>query len=54
MPGDFDFRNLTPEVRQYMLKEIDQDVADAVLVKSKRFTEARRHRIPTASSEGSE
>jgi hypothetical protein len=37
--GDFDFRNLTAEVRQHMLAEIDQDIADDVLVKSKRFTE---------------
>src|SRR5713226_2294183 len=40
MPGDFDFRNLTPEVRECMLREIDQDIADGVLVLSKRFTEA--------------
>lgn len=40
MPGDFDFRNLTPEVRECMLREIDQDVADGVLVLSKRFTDA--------------
>jgi len=40
MPGDFDFRNLTAEVRQHMVAEIDQDMADGVLVKSKRFTDA--------------
>ena len=40
MPGDFDFRNLTPEMRECMLREIDQDTADGVLVLSKRFTEA--------------
>jgi len=40
MPGDFNFRNLTPGVREYMLKEIDQDIADGVLYLSKRFTEA--------------
>src|SRR6266571_4839490 len=40
MPGDFDFRNLTPEVRECMLREIDQDTAEGVLVLSKRFTEA--------------
>jgi len=40
MPGDFDFRNLTPEVRECMLREIDQDITDGVLVLSKRFTEA--------------
>jgi hypothetical protein len=40
MPGDFDFRNLTPEVRECMLREIDQDIADGVLVLSKRFTES--------------
>jgi hypothetical protein len=39
MPGNFDFRNLTAEVRQHMLAEINQDIADDVLVKSKRFTE---------------
>jgi len=39
MPGDFDFRNLTAEVRQHMLAEIDQDIADDVLVKSTRFTD---------------
>lgn len=39
MPGDFDFRNLSAEVRQHMVAEIDQDIADAVLVKSKRFTD---------------
>ena len=41
MPGDFNFRNLTPEVREYILREIDQDIADSVLYLSKRFTEAR-------------
>jgi hypothetical protein len=40
MPGDFEFRNLTPEMRECMLREIDQDTADGVLVLSKRFTEA--------------
>jgi hypothetical protein len=40
MPGDFDFRNLTPDVRECMLREIDQDIADDVLVLSKRFTDA--------------
>lgn len=40
MPGDFDFRNLTPDVRECMLREIDQDIADDVLYPSKRFTEA--------------
>jgi len=40
MPGDFNFRNLTPAVREYMLREIDQDIADGVLYLSKRFTEA--------------
>lgn len=39
MPGDFDFRNLTAEVRQHMIAEIDQDIADDVLVKSTRFTD---------------
>jgi len=39
MPGDFDFRDLTAEVRQHMLAEIDQDIADGVLVTSKRFTD---------------
>jgi len=38
MPGDFDFRNLTPEMREFMLREIEQDIADDVLVLSKRFT----------------
>ena len=38
MPGDFEFRNLTTEVRRQMLAEIDQDIADDVLVQSKRFT----------------
>jgi hypothetical protein len=37
---DFDFRNLIPEVRECMLREIDQDITDGVLVPSKRFTEA--------------
>jgi len=40
MPGDFDFRNLTPETRELMLAEIDRDIADDVLVLSKRFTDA--------------
>jgi len=40
MPGDFTFRNLTHEVRECMLRQIDQDIADGVLVLSKRFTEA--------------
>ena len=40
MPGDFEFRNLTAETRECMLREIEQDIADDVLVKSKRFTEA--------------
>lgn len=39
MPGDFDFRNLTAEIRECMIREIEQDIADDVLVKSKRFTE---------------
>jgi hypothetical protein len=34
MPGDFDFRNLTPEMRSCMLREIQQDIADGVLVLS--------------------
>jgi len=38
MPGDFDFRNLTSEIREWMLREIDQDMTDGVLVLSKRFT----------------
>lgn len=38
MPDNFDFRNLTAEVRQHMVAEIDQDIADGVLVTSKRFT----------------
>jgi hypothetical protein len=46
MPGDFDFRNLTPEVRECMLREIDQDIADDVLYCSKRFTEAGRIGYP--------
>src|SRR4051812_27843549 len=40
MPGDFNFRNLTPGVREHMLREIDQDIADDVLYRSKRFREA--------------
>ncbi len=40
MPGDFNFRDLTTGTREYMLREIDQDIADDVLVRSKRFTEA--------------
>jgi len=39
MPGDFDLRNLIAEVRQHMIAEIDQDIADDVLVKSKRFSD---------------
>jgi hypothetical protein len=39
MPNNFHFRNLTAEVRQHMLAEIDQDIADDVLVKSTRFTD---------------
>ncbi len=46
MPGDFNFRNLTPDVRACMLKEIDQDIADNVLVSSKRFTEAGNINYP--------
>ena len=38
MPGNFDFKNLTAEVRQHMLAEIDKDMVDGVLVMSKRFT----------------
>ncbi len=40
MPGDFNFRDLTPGVRECMLREIDQDIADGVLVLSTRFTDA--------------
>ena len=58
MPGDFDFRNLTPEMRSCMLGEIDQDTADGVLVLSKRFTEAGGVGYPpllrSAASEHSE
>lgn len=39
MPGDFDFRNLTAEVRQHMIAEIDNDIAEDVLVTSTRFTD---------------
>lgn len=46
MPGNFDFRNLTAEVRQHMLSEIDQDIADGVLVLSKRFTGDGSARYP--------
>ena len=55
MPGDFDFRNLTAEVRQHMLAEIDQDIADGVLVTSKRFTdEGAAGYPPLLRSAGSE
>lgn len=46
MPGDFDFRNLTPEVRECILGEIDRDIADGVLVPSTRFTDAGRIGYP--------
>lgn len=46
MPGHFDFRNLTLELRQCMLREIDQDIADDVLYYSKRFTDAGRTAYP--------
>jgi len=39
MPGDFNFRDLTPGTREYMLREIDDDIADGVLVLSTRFTD---------------
>jgi len=55
MPGDFDFRDLTAEVRQHMLAEIDQDIADGVLVTSKRFTdEGAAGYPPLLRSAGSE
>jgi len=55
MPGDFDFRVLTAEVRQHMLAEIDQDIADGVLVTSKRFTdEGAAGYPPLLRSAGSE
>ena len=55
MPGDFDFRDLTAEVRQHMLAEIDQDIADGVLVMSKRFTdEGAAGYPPLLRSAGSE
>jgi hypothetical protein len=40
MPGDFNFRDLTTGPREYMLREIDQDLADGVLVLSTRFTDS--------------
>jgi hypothetical protein len=46
MPGDFTFRNLTHDVREFMLREIDQDIADGVLYLSKRFTEAGKIGYP--------
>jgi len=46
MPGDFNFRNLTPEVREYILGEIDRDIAEGVLVSSKNFTDAGRIGYP--------
>lgn len=46
MPGDFDFRNLTPDVRECMLREIEQDIVDSVLVPSTRFTDAGRIGYP--------
>ncbi len=46
MPGDFNFRNLTPALRAYMLREIDQDIADNVLYLSKRFSDAGRVGYP--------
>lgn len=46
MPGDFEFRNLTAEVRQHMIAEIDRDIADDVLVKSTRFTDDGARRYP--------
>lgn len=58
MPGDFVFRNLTAEVRRHMLAEIDQDIADGVLVPSKRFTDDGSQGYPpllrTAASEYNE
>lgn len=47
MPGDFNFRNLTPDVRECMLREIEQDITDGVLVCSKRFTDAGRVGYPS-------
>jgi hypothetical protein len=47
MPGDFNFRDLTTSTREYMLREIDQDITDNVLVRSKRFTEAGNIDYPT-------
>lgn len=46
MPGDFDFRDLTPDVRECMLREIEQDIVDSVLVPSTRFTDAGRIGYP--------
>lgn len=58
MPGDFDFRNLTAEVRQHMLAEIENDIADCVLVMSKRFTDDGAAKYPpllrTAATEHNE
>lgn len=46
MPGNFTFRNLTPDLREFMLREIDQDIADGVLYLSKRFTDAGKVAYP--------
>jgi hypothetical protein len=48
MPGDFNFRNLLLHgVRECILREIDQDTADGVLVLSKRFTDAGKIAYPS-------
>ncbi len=36
MPGDFSFRNLTHDVRECMLREIDQKGLDATHIRSLR------------------
>lgn len=46
MAGDFDFINLTPEVRKSMLAEIDQDIAVGPLVFSKRFNDVGTAQYP--------
>jgi hypothetical protein len=46
MPGDFNFKNLNPDVRQYILREIDWDIAEGVLYPSKNFTDAGRIEYP--------
>lgn len=47
MPSDFNFRNLTSDVRTHMLAEVDFDLSSGVLYPSDRFNDTGKAQYPT-------